>query len=341
MGISFVKKSRIQEKIALPPEQAVVCDLIGAEFSLSKELNMKFVEDPKAFADKKPVVAPGSTAREDAVKKWEKVPDQFKGVPGHLRIIAADLNDAGSHVWMDLNYNDVATKLGLGWMALYYLPWLEGNHVRTTLRPRKEKEGVDKLTVSNGYQDVNNPDIFFTAAVNGCMISVSGPVDEPTVYHSNANISVTTAIGSEEDERISHMAKELATFRDLKPKKTRSITETQKVRSVTADLYMPKERQDLLLNKPAIEQTDTRRTDKKLMGTIFGKRNDNKWTFYFERLVQYELSKFTTQLENDFSSGPPFKKIEVTDWRSQGSKYGLDGEVQEFWPNGVGRVLFG
>lgn len=54
----------------------------------------------------------------------------------------------------------------------YFLPWdAKGAIVRLTIPPKGTRRGLD-------------PDIFFTAAINGCSVFVQGDPKSPTVYHA-------------------------------------------------------------------------------------------------------------------------------------------------------------
>jgi hypothetical protein len=54
----------------------------------------------------------------------------------------------------------------------YYLPWAKRSIYRITPKPATA-EGLDG-------------NLFFTANLDGCMLSIMGAPDKPTIYHSNA-----------------------------------------------------------------------------------------------------------------------------------------------------------
>jgi hypothetical protein len=61
-----------------------------------------------------------------------------------------------------------------GWKPIYFLPWdTTGAIIRLSI-PRKGTLKTD-------------PDIFFTATINGCSVFIQGDTDSPTVYHAGGN----------------------------------------------------------------------------------------------------------------------------------------------------------
>ncbi len=266
---------------------------------MSKDLNQAFVENPLQFASQKPVVPPGGQADQKNIKMFHDMPTSFRGVPGSQRIIAADLVDKGSYAEVALSYDNIDTKLDAGWMAIYFLPWLANHVISTTLRPRSEtdREGtlktgnraVQKLSGHNGYQsDPNNPDIFFTAAVDGCMVIVDGSPSQPTVYHANRrDLETDTSVGAPDDERVPQMIEDMSSLKDLRNKQTRGkAMEPAPGAGATAAMYMPLARKTELQQNPLTVTDDERRQFAKALGAIFGVRRDDVWRFYYERLVR-------------------------------------------------------
>lgn len=54
---------------------------------------------------------------------------------------------------------------------VYFLPWDDRGVIVKLRIPAKENRGTE-------------PDVFFTAAINGCSVFIQGDPDEPTVYHA-------------------------------------------------------------------------------------------------------------------------------------------------------------
>ena len=78
---------------------------------------------------------------------------------------------------------DVFGTFNLGkdttWVPVYYLPWDEGGAIVHLTIPKKGTIGPDS--------HILDPDIFFTAAINGCSIFVQGTPENPTVYHAGGD----------------------------------------------------------------------------------------------------------------------------------------------------------
>ena len=61
-----------------------------------------------------------------------------------------------------------------GWTPIYFLPWdTTGAIIRLTIPPQG--------TLST------DPDIFFTATINGCSVFIQGTPASPTIYHAGGN----------------------------------------------------------------------------------------------------------------------------------------------------------
>ena len=313
---------------------------------MSAELNTAFVKDPIAFASKTPVVSDPAKG-----KQFKDMTEDFKGVPGALRIVAGDLVSCGSYVQLNVAYNAVDDQLKKGWMAMYYLPWLEDKIIRTTLRPRSEKNREDqlktgtravvKLTGENGFQkDPNDPDVFFTASVDGCMIVVEGSPNQPTVYHANQkNLKTDTETGAPNDERVGAMISGVKTFGSKFVKNPRGFaTDPRKPTGATAAMYMPLDRKATMVGKDVIIPEKEKRRIVKSMGTIFGIRRDSTWHFYYERLLRFQQS---TWKNCEFVDPEDEEKtIFRMDWDYTGQTgYALDRDIEEFWPEGKGHVV--
>ncbi|QNI32423.1 hypothetical protein H7849_26200 [Alloacidobacterium dinghuense] len=321
---------------------------------MSRELNKAFVEDPVGFASRMPVVPPGAQAGEGQTKTFSGgVSEQFKGVPGRLRIIAGDLTSKGGHAELSVAFNNLDERLNQGWMALYYLPWIEDHVVRTTLRPRSEttrdhiaKQHVldQKLNGQNGYQaDPNNPDIFFTAAVDGCMVIVDGSPSQPVVYHANRkNLETATDVGAPNDARVPQMIQDMGNLKQVRPKNIRGpALPDVRGAGATAAMYIPLARRQAMVGTTVIEPNVQKKSFTKAMGGIFGARRDNTWRFYYQRLLRFNSHLW--EQDTDLDRGPDGKirqvKLDTWAWGPPGTGYQKDADVTEFWPGGNGHVL--
>jgi len=91
----------------------------------------------------------------------EKLPRTANYVPG-----AADLKEGGDTI--DCKASSAFKN---NWVPTWFLPWKPQAMVYMTIPPRG---------TGAGGQD---PDIFFTAAINGCSVFFQGTAQSPTVYH--------------------------------------------------------------------------------------------------------------------------------------------------------------
>jgi hypothetical protein len=317
---------------------------------MARDLNEAFVKDPTKFALDTPVIPPGGQATQGKTKSYKDMPENFKGVPGLLRIVAADLEKRGAHVEVVLSYDRVDEKLAAGWMAIYWLPWTANHCIRTTLRPRSEigrdeklktgNRAVVKLTASNGYQkDPNDPDIFFTAAVDGCMIIVDGSPSQPIVYHANRkDLETETELGAKDDERVPQMIKDVGGFNAKRPKEPRGlVVPAAKPMGVTAHMYMPFEKKSEWGGKSLTGGSDKeRKILRKDMGAIFGFRRDAVWQFWYQRLLRFDHQ--VLQIETVEDEDEPTGQREFRSWDHRGQGYHLC-ELTKFWPDGNGHVV--
>ena len=316
---------------------------------MSKELNEAFVKNPTKFASEMPVVPPGGQAGNGETKTYSDMPDNFMGVPGSVRIVAADLEKKGSYAELKLSYAAVEEKITAGWMAIYWLPWIANHSIRTTLRPRSEthpdqqpktgNRAVVKLTQTNGYQaNPNDPEIFFTAAVDGCMVVVDGSPSQPTVYHANRKDHLTeTELGAKDDERVTQMIKDVGKFKADRLKTPRGpyVTPVPPM-GVTANMYMPFEKKSEWRNTTALIPEKDKKTFRKDMGAIFGFRHESLWQFWYERLLRFDHCVW--EIEEVEDDDQPGVRNKVGSWDYKGHGFHLC-ELNQFWPDGKGLVI--
>jgi hypothetical protein len=88
--------------------------------------------------------------------------------PGGAR--AEDRNDEGAGV---IRLKSAFGAFGEAQPA-YFLPW-------------DESGAIVKLRISAKGTNNPDPDVFFTAAINGCSVFVQGTASSPTVYHAGGN----------------------------------------------------------------------------------------------------------------------------------------------------------
>jgi hypothetical protein len=197
-------------------------------------------------------------------------------------------------------------------------------------------------------QDPNDPDIFFTAAVNGCMVAVEGSREEPVVYHCNAirtgpspmDAALTDRNAGEAVNRIGQkvqtMSGRLQTMSAQDPKGTKGPVATPAGRTATTQTdYMILAhgtlgageegkwqviRDGIARSIGKGDKLDQRIRVTKSVGTVFGNREHGQWTFYYQKLVCYEIWKQHGIIKRE--------------WRKDEGELWWVAECSEFWPHG-------
>lgn len=259
----------------------------------------------------------------------------FHQVHGGSRACTASLSIEGRACTVFVSpYSPVDTETAF---PVYYLPWDSNRVFRMTLKPSKHQ----KLH--------REPDVFFTANLNGCMVTVEGPPDRPTVYHSNmADFLGSPALdlGIPDD-----LAKVYIDAKVLMMGKAYTLMSTQydkmgearkgllDPRAITQDKYQ------VLLGRPGedkalAEAMDLIARDKKIkydevsgkfeceesLGSVFGVRaTTGMWSFYYQRLLLVSFHRKAGTL-----SEPKFI-CERLDWRCL--------TCDMFWPFGSGSIV--
>jgi len=222
----------------------------------------------------------------------------------------------------------------------YYLPWMKDTIVRMTLRPSKNVVNVT---------DKEDPDYFFTAAVNGCSVIVEGDPLFPTVYHANAmeegqndnsptfhfnnnNIHQgQTILNRKEQTMIDKFKKHRVLFNKqdtsletsiIKPTEYMTYQNTPEFNNYLAELTRGIPKSKLVWRKKdEMEITETQ-------GCVFGIKSDidYKWSFYYQRLVKTKRYKFSLNYPHQWRSKGKYSKTEFSsEWRVV--------ECKKFYPN--------
>ncbi len=336
---------------------------------MSQDLNNLFRFDPFAFA-KANVLWPG-----DAEGVGGLQPDTstgyFKAHPsistgeslfqlkGEKRIWSCDLNRTGSRVVLTKKPGKVDPPA----MAIYYLPWAENQCLRTVLRKNRDqaqrgtKTAIQANPANNAAspaQDTNDPDIFFTAGVNGCMVVVEGTREEPVVYHCNAKATAGSPLKAAIDDqdsalaqnrigqKVDWMSQRMDEMSTASPKNAKGLVQTAAARkgTIQSDYQLlaidgkvgAGQQQQWRSIQSNIARTIgiQRQSDKQIrvgssLGTIFGARKNGLWTFYFQKLVSYEIWR---------KKGTVFTK-----WVMDQNNLWYVADCREFWPNGAGHAV--
>jgi hypothetical protein len=337
---------------------------------MSQDLNNLFRSNPLAFAQAN-VLWPGDAEGVGGLEP-NKSTGYFKAQPsiatgeslfqlrGEKRIWSCDLTRNGSRVMLMKKPGKVDPPA----MAIYYLPWAKDQCLRTVLRKTRDQSlrGTKTAIVqnpannaANPAQDTNDPDIFFTAGVNGCMVVVEGTREEPIVYHANAishaGSPMEAAISAKDanmaqsriDQKVNLMGTRLGAMSTAAPKNPKGVVQTAAARKGTiqsdymilaagGELGAGEERQWSSIQSNIARTIGIQRQSNKRvrvqssLGTVFGHRNNQgKWTFYFQKLVCYEIWQKT---------GTVFTK-----WVMQQGNLWYVADCREFWPNGAGHAV--
>lgn len=336
---------------------------------MSQDLNNQFRSDPFAFA-KANVLFP---ADDRGVPNLQpNTPTNYFKAHGNIasgeslfqlvgskRIWSCDLNREGSKVVL----NKKPIKVDAPCMAIYYLPWAENQFLRTTLRKTRDQSlrGTKAALVQNPAnaaaappQDTNDPDIFFTAGVNGCMVVVEGTREEPVVYHCNAISTAGSPVDAavaEKDaglaqgrigQKVNWMATRMSAMSTADPKNPKGLVQTAATRKATIQsdyMILGRDGQigageeaqwasiqsDIARTVGIKRQSDKRVRIQSSLGTVFGHRFNGQWTFYFQKLVCYEL----------------WRKVGVLSpkWQMDQGNLWYVADCREFWPNGAGHAV--
>ena len=220
---------------------------------------------------------------------------------------------------------------------MYYLPWDSNRVFRITLKPSKHQ------VLSR------EPDVFLTANLNGCMVTVEGPPDRPTVYHSN----MADYLGSPASDLsiADDMARLFISVKALMMGKAYTLISTQhdKMGEARKGLLDPKsithDKYQVLLGRPGedealAEAMDLIARDKKIkynqvsgkfeceqsLGSVFGVRaTTGLWSFYYQRLLMVSFFR------KEGTHASPTFTWESLDWRCL--------TCDMFWPFGSGSIV--
>ena len=113
--------------------------------------------------------------------------DSMLTVQGHGNLVAYTKLSEADGAGMKNHYNlffyskSVASTSSLdNYIPCYFLPWTSDHLTKIKIPPKiPSRTGVSDTT-----RRLSDPDIFFTAAINGCSVFAVGDPKSPTVYHA-------------------------------------------------------------------------------------------------------------------------------------------------------------
>jgi hypothetical protein len=327
---------------------------------MTQILNNQFRADPFGFARANPlwpgdpnpmVLTTGVSNPYVKAKAAIDTGETLFVLRGEKRIWSGDLNMSGNRAVL----TKAAGAVNAPAMAIYYLPWSKDQVLRTTLRSVKAaalRAGKVAAAVNppnaaaNPPQNTNDPDVFFTANVNGCMVTVEGTREEPTVFHANAmsiggspvNFAVhqRDAAGARDAmvAKAAAMSRRTATMSLDAPKVPRAgapvvaqeMKQAQYQYLVSENMAGAGQEAEIERVRAEIgrasgfrDKLDRRVRFESSVGTVFGVRdNAGLWTFYYQKLVNYKIYK-------------P-KGVWSPTWEEQPGSLWYVAECRQFWP---------
>ena len=168
----------------------------------------------------------------------------------------------------DATYDDTSD-----WTPIYYLPW-------------DESGAIVRLTIPNMGARDPDPDIFFTAAINGCSVFIQGSADNPTVYHAGGNTGQ-----SDHNEAAKFWKEALRKYVAATPVATARgtiVTEVNKTEYVKTpgtigNATTPRAQQYENTLKAKLDKTGKFTvTMVNPWGCVMGIRTGNNWAFYLQ-----------------------------------------------------------
>jgi len=228
----------------------------------------------------------------------------------------------------DCLFMDVQNTPRQDWAPIYYLPWCPGKILNLTIPVRDTL-----LRRIIGPQ----PDIFFTAAINGCSIFIQGSAKNPTIFHAGGNPGTA-------DRDSTKIWRQLVNF--LKdPGKGQLNAEINKTHHVTEwhmDPSKPKSTQQALDYQQYLNTNYKTGTvsisSVSPWGCVFGLRDDqDDWNFYLQEnatiTVETITGTKTTVTPRTFGKD----RVTVTNV-VQTQTYGRPMVVRKIWPSGGGSI---
>jgi hypothetical protein len=220
---------------------------------------------------------------------------------------------------------------------IYFLPWEMNRTIRVTLKPSKHQVLA------------REPDVFFTDNLNGCLVTVEGPPDRPTVYHSNVIDYLGSPGGNpaieEELARLYIEAKAIVMEKGYKLMSAQHDKVGEARKGLLHPMSVNQHQYQVLVGRPSgekavVEAMDIIARDKKIsyhdvsghfaceasLGSVFGVRDGNGyWSFYYQRLVLVTFYRKEGPVDN-----PKFVYAHQ-DWRCL--------TCDMFWPFGSGTMV--
>jgi hypothetical protein len=159
---------------------------------------------------------------------------------------------------------------------IYYLPWSSNKMLRMTIP-----------TKGTGPATLADPDIFFTAGINGCSVFIEGSRDNPTIYHAGTEDKMG---GINSGKYWRDLYREYSATAAREPKGGKTYGEVKKSQYIVGE---GKETDARYTNTTRTgvdyegwiknNQKDIDVTVVQPWGCVFGLRTGTDWTFYLQK----------------------------------------------------------
>jgi hypothetical protein len=274
-----------------------------------------FAQNPQAFAARYTLIPYCQMDVNQAHIKQLALSDgtHLKQVQGDNKVAFLDIVPASSfsHVPADLggSYHDVGNLLVMhitthrqnaNALPVYYLPWAGDQMFRMKLKPSpNHAKRTDTWFFGLLGGDVITPNIFVTAAVQGCSVFVEGDPASPVVYHVNAGgTNPTGGATNTSDNRmfvqtVQFKADYMTSRMQMASQRYPKTTSTHAPDSAHLMDYMPGMAPNNLtwLTDKYKRKLNSDDVTVLQFGTIFGLREQNTWVFYRQTrtLLDYKV----------------------------------------------------
>jgi hypothetical protein len=288
-------------------------------------LNEQFLQNPSQFAGLHALYPYA-----DKVTNAEHMKDlslndgtEFTQVQGENKVAFCDILPATrfDNVPVDIGCSSYHEDQGLYVMRIsyrrassssipvYYLPWQTNYMMRMKLRPspkhptKERRRSLLKKTIE--------PDIFVTAALQGCSIFINGEPEEPVVYHINASGiqgPQGETLGTDDDTeyqtaaqaKVTHMTQLFQAATAQFPGAGARLRTGQRAplsrQAARGAAHMADYMPDRLPSRvPQLRQRHepqgVQHFSVEQFGTVFGRRKDGAWRFYRQTRTRIEYKE--------------------------------------------------
>lgn len=288
-------------------------------------LTTDFMDDPVAFANDHAICPPsnisgykGKLAKELDTSGYSAIGPSSGNAVGSIKYSRVMRNKKVGYIEMyddmrsaieDRNMEGVgATRMRADFedfgeaQPMYFLPWDEGGAIVKLRIPAEGELGVD-------------PNIFFTAAINGCSVFVQGDPASPTVYHAGGNTGRSTHNDAARFWRHA-LGKHIASSRTAKARgiikgevnKTHYIKTPGTIGNSTTPTaeHYEKELQDRLNQRGSFTVTMVNP-----WGCVFGVREAGTWKFYLQENATVVCHHVTPTGVRQISYARPMKLNQI------------------------------